>query len=1038
MKILHLSDLHIDTNHLRNQRVVLNALFSDIRNEVCNKGAFDLIFFTGDLIAKGAYSQENIDAAKEEFLAPLFVAANVGVERFYIVPGNHDVNLKLQSKNLARSRETLTSTEAQTEYLDEATLPNTTATGLEQFNDLVSSLGRTSPAFGNNHYRAFKLRLGSINIGIAEINTSWCATGADSDGDYGKLLVSGKQIDEIVRALDGADLKLALMHHPISWMRLKDSRNLHRQLLLHFDGLFHGHNHEPDAQSISGTSNNYFVSNAGCLYQSREYFNGYCITTFDHVTQRWEVDAREYIEARQCFDKALRFGPDGQTTFFRQRSTGAQNVPVLPSDEYIEALHASFNGHLLSTLVSSVAPPSLRSIFVDPPISKVSPRQFSAEKSNGGNAVFLPLKDVLSTRKSILFVGTKDIGKTTLLHHICSLSLDFGQTDFPSFAAYVDLEAAGETRAAILESITAFGRGAYRRSEFLGLLGSGSIAICFDNIKSTRPKQLKSVVDLCQEFLKCRFFFSVNEEVEYSLSANQLPKLTTDLDVLYLHPFGRKETRQLTQKWYNETPIEASAKVDEVLSLLARLNIPRSPFLISALLWIREKQVQFAPVNQAEILDALIDGVMEKLSESKDRSGLDASIKRHFLAALAEHLYRAKSRRISSHALDAFTVDYFGAKGLISPSGPFLAELKRKGILLEVGSEVTFMFDSIRAFFLSSRLQESHELMNEALSPEHFLSLGEELDYFTGRHRDNRLVLERVAAIVEVFRKASGLESDLKVFDTLSMKEGLSSERPQEDLGLTIKQHRPTDDSREQILESIDEQTRLRGPNEVEEIRLQRLTGSVGKYLEALRIGSAVLRNSELVDDLPLKHSVYKKFAHCWSEIMIAVIISVDSKDKENQGLEVLRSFLPVGNPNLATYLLKMLAPNVIMSLAAESLGTAKLQLIIEEHIKTATSTVETLTSTFLAVDLEFPGRFKSLQTLLDTHKSNRYVAELVFFKLMQLYYFSRLNDRDLISIREVIGSAVTLMMSIGSLADRNSMKSRLLSGLEKSRLIRH
>ncbi|MEO8020419.1 MAG: metallophosphoesterase [Polaromonas sp.] len=1037
MKILHLSDLHIDTSILRDQKVVLKALFADIRTEVFTNGAFDLVFFTGDLIAKGGYSQENIQAAKDEFLKPLLLAANVPAERLYVVPGNHDVNLKLQSKNLARSRETLDTNEAQTQYLDEATQANTPATGLEKYNDLINSLGRASPVLENNHYRAFKLKVGSISIGIGEINTAWCATGAESDGDYGKLLVSGKQIDEIVSALDGVDLKLALMHHPISWMRLKDSRNLHRQLLLHFDGLFHGHNHEPDAQSISGTSNNYFVSNAGCLYQSREYFNGYCITRFDHLAQKWDVDSREYIEGRQSFDKALRFGPDGHSTFFRVRNNAAQNVPVLPSDEYIEALHASFNGHLLSTLVSTVAPPSLRSIFVDPPISKVSPRQFSAEKSNGGNAVFLPLKDVLATRKSTLFVGTKDIGKTTLLHHICSLSLDFGQSDFPSFAAYIDLESTGETRAAILESITSFGRGAYRRSEFLGLLGSGSIAICFDNIKSARSKQLKAVRDLCAEFPKCRFFFSVNEEVEYSLSVTQLPKLTDELDVLYLHPFGRKETRQLTQKWYDETPMEASAKVDEVLSLLARLNIPRSPFLISALLWIREKQVQFAPVNQAEILDALIDGVMEKLSESKDRSGLDASIKRHFLAALAEHLYKSDSRRISSHGLDAFTVNYFGAKGLLAPSGPFLAELKRKGILLEVGSDVTFMFDSIRAFFLSSRLQESTELMEQALDPEHFLSLGEELDYFTGRHRDNREVLERVAAIVQGFRRESGLASDLKVFDTISMKESPNPDHPEGDLALAIEQHRPTDQSREDILESIDEQTRFRGPNEVEEIRLQRLTGSVGKYLEALRIGSAVLRNSELVNDLPLKHSVYKQFAQCWSEIMIAVILSVDSKDKENQGLDVLRSLLPTGNPTLAAYLLKMLAPNVIMSLAAESLGTAKLQLIIEDHIKTAASTVEKLTSTFLSVDLEFSGRFKALQSLLDAHKNNRYVAELIFFKLMQLYFFSRLNDRDLISIREVIGSAVTLMMSVESQNDRNAMKSRLLSGLDKSRLLR-
>ncbi|MBC7396116.1 MAG: hypothetical protein H7333_01620 [Bdellovibrionales bacterium] len=348
------------------------------------------------------------------------------------------------------------------------------------------------------------------------------------------------------------------------------------------------------------------------------------------------------------------------------------------------------------------------------------------------------------------------------------------------------------------------------------------------------------------------------------------------------------------------------------------------------------------------------------------------------------------------------------------------------------------MFDSIRAFFLSSRLQESAELLNLALSPEHFLSLGEELDYFTGRHRDNRMVLDRVAVIVESFRKESGLTRDLTVFDTIYVKEMVNQDGSDGNLAYAIENHRPSEQTREDILESIDEQTRFRGPNEVEEIRLQRLTGSVGKYLEALRIGSAVLRNSELVNDLALKRSVYKKFSECWSEIMIEVIFSIDSNDKENQGLEVLRSFLPAGNPNLAAYLLKMLAPNVIMSLAAESLGTAKLQLIIEDHIKTANTTVEKLTSTFLSIDLEFSGRFKGLQNLLESNQNNRYIAELIFFKLMQLYFFSRLSNRDLVSIRDLIGSAVSIMMSLESNNDRNAMKSRLLRGLDTSKLLRH
>jgi hypothetical protein len=104
--------------------------------------------------------------------------------------------------------------------------------------------------------------------------------------------------------------------------------------------------------------------------------------------------------------------------------------------------------------------------------------------------------------------------------------------------------------------------------------------------------------------------------------------------------------------------------VDEILSLLGRLNIPRTPFLISALLWIKESQMAFSPVNQSAILDAFIDGIFDKLSEPKDRTGLDSTIKRHFLAALSEHLSALNVRRIAITDLEQFTLDYFRNRAL--------------------------------------------------------------------------------------------------------------------------------------------------------------------------------------------------------------------------------------------------------------------------------------------------------------------------------------------------------------------------------------
>ena len=158
---------------------------------------------------------------------------------------------------------------------------------------------------------------------------------------------------------------------------------------------------------------------------------------------------------------------------------------------------------------------------------------------------------------------------------------------------------------------------------------------------------------------------------------------------------------------------------------------------------------------------------MEKLSETKDRSRIDSTIKRHYLAALAEHLYRTGKKRIQTLELERFTIEYFESKGLPAATGPFLVELKAKGILLELGEEVTFMFEAIRAFFLSTRLHESSDLLNMALSKDRFLELGEELDYYTGRHRDQSKVLRASIDLVREFYVDANLNIELNDFEKI-------------------------------------------------------------------------------------------------------------------------------------------------------------------------------------------------------------------------------------------------------------------------------
>lgn len=1046
LKILHLSDLHLDKDNLRDQRVILSALFKDIQNTVVKQGPYDLVFFTGDLIAKGAFSVVNMEAVAAEFLVPLIEAAEIAPEQLFLVPGNHDVNLKKQSGMLASAQKSLNTEEEVAKHLDEVTKANI-ETGLEGFQSILKTISSGSATVLNNtHYRAYLVDINGLKVGIGALNSAWGATGAPSDGDYGKLRISRKQMDEVVAVLGSADVKIALIHHPISWLTPKDAQNTQRQFLLHFDALFHGHNHEPDANVSVGTSNSYFISNAGCLYQHRDYFNGYTSISYSHREQRWNIKAREYVETRQVFDCAIRFAPQGEATFVRTGDVSQCPLSIVPSDEYIDAVHTAFNSRLLPSLVSDVAPNNLKSIFVDPLLSRVSPRKIDANTKNGSTGLFVSLKDVLQLKSNVVFLGNKDMGKTTLLHRICQLCFDFGATDMNPFGVYVNLGVAGETQAALIDAIVSFGGSAYRKSEIIGLLQQGAVSVCFDNLHERNSKQFKAVHDFCATFSKCRFYFSMMEDVDYSLSPDQVPKVTPNSEVFYLHPFGRKQTRLLTQNWFGESLEECAPKVEDILSLLGRLNIPRSPFLISALLWIREKGTQFSPVNQAEILDALVDGVMEKLSETKDRSRIDSTMKRHYLAALAEHLYRTGKKKIQTLELERFTFNYFETKGLPFATGPFLVDLKAKGILLELGDEITFMFEAIRAFFLSTRLHESQDLLDLALQKDGFLELGEELDYYTGRHRDQGRVLEASIALVRDFYVEADFAIKLSDFDKIRLHVDPIVAKSKSNL-IQATSSRPDAAQRVALLESVDEQLTDQ-PDIYSKRSRQNMQTGIGRYLEALRIASSILRNSELVGDLTLKEEAYDEFTVGWCRILIGVTASLDDgsekqisptvdEKREDPVLHLLQGLLPTDNPGMAKHLRRLIIPNVIISLAMESLGTTKLQRVMEAHNKVTTETVQQVLDVFLMVDLRMSNWPHHLERLLNQHHKNRFVGELVFAKLFQIFMLGQLRKKEEDKVKAMLSESIGLMLSENRSLQKARIQGNFLTNLEKKRLVR-
>lgn len=134
------------------------------------------------------------------------------------------------------------------------------------------------------------------------------------DDDRGKLLIGERQIDNALNDLSDVDLKIAMFHHPLDWLKDFDKESIQSMLIENFDMVFHGHLHAHDPNQIVNTVHTTIFYRCGAIFEGRE-FNGYALTTYDTDTGEVHMLLRQYYDKRREFDKALNFVENGEVRY---------------------------------------------------------------------------------------------------------------------------------------------------------------------------------------------------------------------------------------------------------------------------------------------------------------------------------------------------------------------------------------------------------------------------------------------------------------------------------------------------------------------------------------------------------------------------------------------------------------------------------------------------------------------------------------------------------------------------------------------------
>ncbi|MCP4219938.1 MAG: tetratricopeptide repeat protein [bacterium] len=272
---LHLSDWH-QKDEKFDRKVVRNALIADIKNRSAIHAGLekiDFIVFSGDLAWKGKKSQ--LQEAEKNFLAPVRAAAGVDKDRLFMVPGNHDLDRELFDMLPAALTKPLKD-EAVKEWLDNGKKRQKVLEPFEAYAEFAEAYGGNFSLYaGSTRFDA-----GERKVALVGLNSALMCGRDTENPDYGKLVLGEPQVYDALKTLEGADLRIVVMHHPFNWLTIGDIDNVEGRLREGADFILAGHQHRGCVSVEQRNGENCIVIHAGAAYVRRDKNNSY---NFVHI-----------------------------------------------------------------------------------------------------------------------------------------------------------------------------------------------------------------------------------------------------------------------------------------------------------------------------------------------------------------------------------------------------------------------------------------------------------------------------------------------------------------------------------------------------------------------------------------------------------------------------------------------------------------------------------------------------------------------------------------------------------------------------------
>lgn len=542
MKIIYLSDFHLNKEILAsNHKKILDALIKDM--EQFEIGDDSILIFSGDFLNCGgknmnSLEENNFNVFKRLVFDPIYEKFPNLKNRTFFCAGNHDIDRSAIKATHKAVKESLIRDEKNRQQIYKE-LRNDNVVGFEKYNEFASEFYNNFEGDKDisNLESNFSFDLNGCKVGISSLNSSFLCY---DDNDRGNILIFEEQIKESIELIGECDVKIAILHHPISFLHESESEKIEELLQKEYDLVFLGHTHKQKEFYYQTLIGSCFFSIGKSLNgeedEKIDYTNGYSILEYT-PNQKIRAILRKYNHLGEKFIPNSDYGDENgifEIDINKNINNKKEKTLEISDDFKIFLNDAGVDfTHKYKEKIT------LKDIYVFPNLESFNTPNSSEEEIR----TIIKSKELLnninnSKSNRIVILGDKSSGKSSFCK-VCFQEIFEKENFYPIFIQgeeIKDLKRIEKLKNRLLNEQYSSSKIPISKKAFL-------IIDDFNNTK-IRPEYLKKFL---KDLIESDFSFILIWD-EYLTLNDIFDSLISKMDVYEILPFGRKDRYDLIKK----------------------------------------------------------------------------------------------------------------------------------------------------------------------------------------------------------------------------------------------------------------------------------------------------------------------------------------------------------------------------------------------------------------------------------------------------------------------------------------------------------